>query len=315
MIVDIHAHYFPPEYFRLIGRELTVPPSAALGRQNLSERLHLLDLTGIDVQVLSIGNAQPYLESKERALEAARLLNDSLVELCTSHPGRFRTFASLPLPYVEESLAEIQRTAAADAVVGFTMGCSVADLTLDDEAFAPVFAELGKRRSCVLLHPTGRALGASTVQHNLPWLLGAPMEDTEAAIRLVLSGTLERHPGLRVIVPHLGGSVPFLSARIARVSRRPEVLDGFRALYFDTVSGSTAALRCACETVGSDRLLFGTDYPYCDTEEFRAHLAYLSDAGLPAGDVRRIAGDRAADLLGLGVGGDHGAAAAAPGRR
>jgi 6-methylsalicylate decarboxylase len=306
VIVDVHAHYFPPAYFEHIERPLVVPPSAVLGHQSLSERLELLDRTGIDLQVLSIGQAQPYLASPEGACDAARMLNDALAELCTAHPRRFRAFASLPLPHVEESLREIERAAHIDAVVGYTLGCSVADRPLDDEIFAPVFEELGRRQSCVLLHPIGRApaggpSGAAPGAHNLTWLVGAPMEDTEAALRLVLSGVTERHPGLRIIVPHLGGSIPFLLDRLARVSRRPTMVQDIRALYFDTVSGSRPSLRCACETVGSDRLLFGTDYPYCDPAEFDAHLSYLSDVGLAEDDVRRIAGQRAVELLGLGA--------------
>lgn len=300
MIVDVHAHYFPARYFELLGRPVRLPPSAVLGTQNIQERLEILDTLGIDVQLLSIGNGQPYLPSARAGRDATLMLNDSLIELCNQYPGRFRVLASLPLPHAEASLAEIDRLSSIDTVVGFTFGCSVGDRQLDDEIFAPIYGELDDRGAVVLLHPVAGLTGTWLGDYNLAWLVGAPVEDTVAALRLVLSGTTRRHPGVRFVVPHLGGTVPFLVARMARISRRPDLADELRRLYFDTVSGSTASLRCACAALGPDRLLFGTDYPYCDVEEFTCHLRYLSDAGLDQRLVDRIAGQLAADLFGLG---------------
>jgi 6-methylsalicylate decarboxylase len=300
MIIDVHAHYYPPRYLALIGRPGLPPAAAALGGQSIGERLALLDRTGISAQVLSVSQAQPYLPDPGRAAEAAKVGNDLYAELCAVHPGRFLAFAALPLPHVDQSLAEIARAASMPAVAGFTIGCSVPGHQLDDPALEPVFAELDQRRSVIFLHPVGQEDTPWLAGHDLAWLVGAPFEDTAAALRLVLAGVPDRYPNLRFIVPHLGGTIPFLLARVTRKSTQ-QITAGLRGMYYDTVSGSAEALTSACRAFGAGRLLFGTDYPYCDEPQFRRHLSYLTDAGLDTAQLAQVTGATAAALLGIGA--------------
>jgi predicted TIM-barrel fold metal-dependent hydrolase len=297
MIIDVHAHYYPARYLDLIGRP-DLPPRAAaeLARQSIGERLDLLDRAGIDTQILSVSQAQPYLPDSRAAAAAATLANDLYADLCQAHPGRFYAFAALPLPHIGESLAELTRTAGSPSVVGVTLGASVAGRQLDDPVFEPLFAELDQRGSVVFLHPVGQDDTPWLAGHNLAWLAGAPFEDTAAALRLILAGVTDRYPRIRFIVPHLGGTIPFLLARVTRKSTA-EITGGLRGMYYDTVSGSPDALTSACRAFGADRLLFGTDYPYCNEQEFRHHLGYLSEGGLNADELRQVKGVTAAALL------------------
>ncbi len=299
MIMDVHAHYYPPRYLELIGRP-GLPPlaAAALASQSIGERLELLDRTGIDTQVLSVSQAQPYLADPLSAAEAAKVANDEYAALCDAHRGRFLTFAALPLPHIDQAIAEIDRVAADESVVGYTMGCSVVGRQLDDPLLDPVFAELDRRVAVVFLHPVGQEDTPWLAGHNLAWLVGAPFEDTAAALRLVLAGLPQRYPNLRFIIPHLGGTLPFLVSRISRKSAT-EIISGLRSMYYDTVSGSAEALASAHRLVGPGRLLFGTDYPYCDEPQFRRHLSYLAEAGLDDDQVREMSGGTAAALLGV----------------
>ena len=298
MIIDVHAHYYPRAYVELIGRpELPLAVSAALGHQGIDERLALLDRAGIDTQVLSVSQAQPYLPDPRHAAEAAKVANDLFVDLCQAHPGRFFAFAALPLPHIEESLAEIARTAGAAPVVGVTIGCSVGSRQLDHPWLRPVFEALDERGSVVFLHPVGQEDLPWLAGHGLAWLVGAPFEDTVTALRLILGGVLDRYPHIRFIVPHLAGTLPFLLDRVTR--KTGDIAQGLRSMYFDTVSGSADALACACHAFGADRLLFGTDYPYCTEAEFQQHLAYLDGGGLDATALRRVRGGTAAALLSL----------------
>jgi 6-methylsalicylate decarboxylase len=300
MIIDVHAHYYPPRYLELIGRP-DLPPTvaAALAGQDIAGRLALLDRSGIGTQVLSVSQAQPYLPDPGAAAEAAKVANEEYVSLCDAHRGRFLAFAALPLPHVDQALAEIGRVATAGPVVGFTLGCSVAGRQLDDPLFEPVFAELDRRGAVVFLHPVGQEDTPWLAGHNLAWLVGAPFEDTAAALRLVLSGALGRFPHVKFIVPHLGGTIPFLLARVSRKSAEA-IGSGLRAMYYDTVSGSAEALASASRVYGVGRLLFGTDYPYCDEPQFRHHLSYLSEAGLDPGELDQVTGSTAAALLRVG---------------
>lgn len=301
MIIDVHAHYYPTRYLERMGRPEPPVVAAALAHQSIDERLALLDRVGIDAQVLSVSQAQPYLPNARDAAEAAALVNDLYVELCEAHAGRFFTFAALPLPHIEESLAEIARTADSSAVVGVTIGCSVAGHQIDDPVLRPVLAELDRRGLPVFLHPVGQGDLPWLADHNLAWLVGAPFEDTVAALRLVLAGVPARYPNLRVIVPHLGGTLPFLLARVTRKSA-DAISEGLRTLYYDTVSGSPEAVAFACHALGAERLLFGTDYPYCDALEFGRHFAYLDECGFDEATLDHVRGGGAAALLGLPTG-------------
>ncbi len=298
MIVDVHSHYYPPEYLERIGRLDVPPPAAVLAHYSLDERVALLDRTGVDCEVLSVSQAQPYLPDAADAAGAARLVNDVYLAVCDRYPGRFYSFAALPLPHVEEALAEVERMSSEGRVVGVTIGCSVGTMQLDDARLEPLWSELDRRRMTVFLHPIGQEQTDWLLGKGLAWIVGAPFEDTAAAMRLVLSGMHERYPKLRFIVPHLGGTLPFLLARVSRHAVG-EVLAGLRSMYYDTVNGSADALGCSCRAFGPDRLLFGTDFPYCDEDGFARHLSYLEEGGLGAAELAGVKGGNAASLLGL----------------
>ncbi len=299
MVIDIHAHYYPPEYLERIGRpELPPSEAAPLASQSVEERLELLDRFGVDAQVLSVSQAQPYLPVATGAADAAALVNDLTVELSEKHPGRFFTFASLPLPHVDASLAELDRVFGADPVVGVSVGCSVAGLQLDDPVLEPVFDELDRRRAVVFVHPIGQETTPWLAGRNLAWLVGAPFEDTVAALRLVLGGVVERHPNIAFIVPHLGGTIPFLLARLTTKGGE-RIHRGLQSLYYDTVSGSADALVSSARALGTSRLLLGTDYPYCDADQFAGHLEYLDHAHFGTDALAAVKGGTAAHLLAL----------------
>jgi len=299
VIIDVHAHYYPRAYLEAIGRS-DIPSAAAapLGGQNVEERLALMDSLGIDRQILSVSQAQPYLANPDDAVRAATLANNLYDELCDAHPDRFSYFAVLPLPHVEESMRELARVSQHPHVVGFTIGCSVNGLQLDDPLFSPVFAELDRRSTCLFLHPVGQTDVVFLKGHNLAWSIGATFEDTASALRLVYADIPARFPRMKIIVPHLGGTLPFLIDRLTRKSSEA-IIAGLRTFYYDTVSGSVEALNCTCAALGRDRLLFGTDYPFCDESEFSKHLSYLSDGVLTSDEVNLVRGGRASALLGL----------------
>ncbi len=299
MIIDAHAHYYPEEYLRLIGRpELPPKESAPLRDVSIEGRLEMMDRQGVSIQVLSVSQAQPYLAQAAQAAHASRVGNDLYLELCREHVNRFFSLAQMPLPHVNEAIVEIERVWDDHYNVGATIGCSIAGRHLDDPEFGPVYEELNRRNAVVLLHPTGADCVVDGDDYNFKWLVGAPFEDTMAALRLALSGTTERYPNIRFIVPHLGGALPFLLARILRMTGgRGE--QGLRKMYYDTVNGSVDALKCAADYWGVDRLLYGTDFPYESVSEYERRLTYLDEAGFTPSDLEQIKGERVSELLGL----------------
>lgn len=312
MRIDVHAHHFAAEHVdlqvKLGSRFASMQIAAAPGHKiPLDERAGMLAELGIDTQILSAGPFVPYFENVEHSIASAQLGTDIFVDACQRYPGRFRLFASIPLPHVDASIAELDRALARPEVVGVALGCSVMGRPLDDPPFAPVFAELDRRGAVVFLHPVGAGCGPGSEDYGIRWSCGAPVEDTVTALRLVLSGLTTRHPRIRFIVPHLGGVAPFLLQRLddanerapegAKNVRPPSAL--LRELYYDTASQGASALRCACDAWTSDRILLGTDFPYVVGPKLERSVRFIAESGLPEDAVRAISGGNAMKLLGL----------------
>ncbi len=301
MIVDVHAHYYPSDYLELIGAtgvpHLPVAPLAVL---DIDQRLALMDRIGVDTQVLSISATQPYLPDPGDAVEAARLANDRYAEVVAAHPTRFAAFAALPLPHLDESMAELRRCLDDLGMVGVTLGCSIAGHQLSDPLFDPLYAELDRRRSTIFVHPCGGGLLSEAFDRRgrLEVVVGFYLEDTLAAVQLAEAQVPSRFPSMKIIIPHLGGMAPMLVARLKRAA--PQLLGELQRLYFDTLNDQPEVVACACEALGTERLVYGTDFPYANESEYAERLARLGRLGLPAHELAEVQGDRAARLLGLG---------------
>jgi aminocarboxymuconate-semialdehyde decarboxylase len=305
MRVDVHAHYYPEKYVSCLsrfGKDTSHTAKAPGAGVTLDQRIEMLDRSGIRVQVLSVGAQQPYFASAEEAKTAARTANDLYVEVRGKYPGRFEAFAAVPLPHVDAALGEMERALDELGMVGVNLGCSVAGRPLDDPAFEPVFAELNRRGAVMFLHPQGCGCGPFLEDHGLNFTLGAPFEDSIAALRLVLAGVISRHPKMRVIVPHLGGTLPFLRMRLDgslrdRTEYKPS--EELKRLWYDTVNENIASLHCAREAFGSDRLLLGTDFPHVFGDRFERCVSYIQQSDLPAEEKTAILDHNAQSLLGL----------------
>ncbi|WP_345629996.1 amidohydrolase family protein [Rugosimonospora acidiphila] len=302
MIVDVHAHYYPQNYLESIGRpDLPPRPAAGLANQSLEERLELMDRAGVTAQVLSVSQAQPYLATAEDSAAAATIGNDEYAAVVEKYQGRFYAFGTLPMTSTDAAIAEVRRVFDDLNFVGVTLGCTVAGKQLDDPSFDPILAELHRREAVVFLHPQGESVPPGFEDFRLNWLIGAPIEDSATALRLIFSGVAEKYSNIQWIVPHFGGIIPLLHERIRRQTGNK--LSALRSMWFDTVAGAGAeSFACAAATLGADRLLYGTDYPYSpNNDEFVERLTYLDGLGLSEDELREIKGARVARLLKLDV--------------
>ncbi|HUY14012.1 MAG TPA: amidohydrolase family protein [Terriglobia bacterium] len=309
--IDIHAHYFPTEYLDLLDRFGGSETGTAIARNclagkedgDLEARFRVLEEAGIDMQVLSIPPQAPYFENEQQGMEAARLANDLCAGLARQYPQRFKVFACFPLPHIDASLKELARGMDELGMVGAVVATSVRGKSIADPAFSPLFAELNRRRAVLFIHPVGiGACSPCIVGAGLTWPVGAPFEDTICALELMKANIPARYPNLKIILSHLGGTLPFLMRRLdhqapmfmSKDSEKPSVLA--RSFWYDTVNGHRAALSDACECYGADRILMGTDYPYWRTE-MKLCVNYIREACLPTSDVVAILGGTAQKLL------------------
>ena len=314
MRIDVHAHYFPVEYLDRLdqygGNQATIfirkAKLASADFRDLEKHFRNMDLAGVDMQVLSVSSQLPYFANENEAVDAARLGNDIYARVVREHPKRFSAFACTPLPHIGASIDEMRRALDDLGMAGVTAGTMVLEKSIADSAFDGFFAELNRRKAVLFIHPTGGSVGSQLIEStNLAWPIGAPLEDTVCMLQFMQANIPIRFPDIKIILPHLGGFAPFLTARLDQLKGRflpgSSVLPSVQAKYFwyDSINGNPWALRCTQEAVGSDRLLLGTDYPFWRDDAFKLCVDYVGEAGLPAADVDRILGGNAERLLGL----------------
>jgi aminocarboxymuconate-semialdehyde decarboxylase len=261
----------------------------------LEDHFRNMDRSKVDMQVLSVSGQLPYFAKESDAVDAARLGNDIYARIVREFPKRFAAFACAPLPHVQASIEETSRALDDLGMVGVTAGTVVLGKSIADPAFDGFFAELNRRKAVLFIHPTGGSLDSPLIEStNLVWPVGAPLEDAVCLLQFMQANFPSRFPDIKIILPHLGGFVPFLTARLDQLQDHflPDsaMAPSAQAKYFwyDTVNGNPAALRCALETLGADHLLLGTDYPFWRDDAFKLCVDYISNAGLPASDVDRI---------------------------
>jgi 6-methylsalicylate decarboxylase len=138
-----------------------------------------MDRAGIEMQVLSACPQLPYGEDGQKTARAARFVNDQYAELVQRHRDRFRAFAALPMPHLDESLGELGRALGQLGMAGVAMTTTVLGHALVEPGYEPVFAELNRRGAVLYLHPAGNSACSPLIRdYHLTWMVGAPVEDT-----------------------------------------------------------------------------------------------------------------------------------------
>jgi aminocarboxymuconate-semialdehyde decarboxylase len=312
--IDVHAHYFPVEYLDRLDRYAGTKATqffrkaglASEGFSGIEAHFRNMDLAKVDLQVLSVSGQLPYFANENDAVDAARLGNDFYARIVSEYPKRFAAFACTPLPHVKASIAEMTRALDELGMVGVTAGTAVLGKSIADSSFDGFFGELNRRKAVLFIHPMGGSAGSSLIESaKLTWPIGAPLEDTICMLQFMQANIPSRFPDIKIILPHLGGFAPFLTARLDQLqdhflpaSAAPPSVQA-RYFWYDTVNANPSALRCTQEAVGTDRLLFGTDYPFWREDAFKLCADYVAEAGFSKRDVDRILDGNAQELLGL----------------
>ena len=310
MRIDVHAHLWTDEYLDLVesyGQDTSVHRGLGAGpsSKELEARFALMDSAGVDRQVLSVSPRVPQFADADQAVHAARLANDQYAEFTSLHPDRFSAFAALPLPHVDAALKELARGLDELGMLGATVTTDVLGTSLADPALTPLWEELDRRSTVLYIHPSGEAAHTPLIaEHNMRWMVGAPVEDTISVTQLLLAGIPSRYPNVKIIASHLGGALPMLMQRIDNqygwespgAPEKPST--AARRLWYDTVGhGHLPAIRAAAETFGADRLVLGTDFPYQDGDLFRRGISYVEES--LGKDADAVLDRTAAALLGF----------------
>lgn len=247
-----------------------------------------------------------YDADAQEGLDRCRLQNLGLARLRKQHPEALWLLGAVPLQEPELAAAELVAVMAGGEFAGVEITASVNGRYLGDPVFEPFWTAAEQSGALVFVHPTTRGFAVPVFDEHYLWnLVGNPMETTVAAAHLILSGTLERHPRLRVLLAHGGGAILSVSGRIRhgqesvtaagpRPAQSADVL--LRRFLFDTVTHDPRLLRTLVDIVGPDRVLLGSDYPFdmADPDP----VGTVRAAGLQADEERALLGANAMRELG-----------------
>jgi aminocarboxymuconate-semialdehyde decarboxylase len=305
-IIDVHAHFVPPsliEYARtgegpdamrierrddtemVFHKDLTYELPARL--YDTTEKLAAMDRDGIDVSVLALAsNFFAYVLDHEDTAELCRLANDDVAAMVAeAPPGRLFGMATLPLNDPEAAAKELVRAREELGLVGICSSTSVGDTPLDDPSLDRVLTLAEEYQMPLMLHPyiymmVDPPRGVSGF--HLENVIGNPLETVVAGMRMIAAGALDRHPALEVQLSHGGGYFPYQIGRLqhayesvpaaSSVARKPPI-EYLNQFLIDTIIYDEVALEFLIESIGVERVVYGTDLPFDMSDVLAQELA------------------------------------------
>ena len=300
--IDVHAHFLPDVYAEALTKAglTTLDGGFPVPRWSAEAAIGVMDRQDIATAIVSLSSPSAhFLPQAERAI-LVEAVNDAGAELVRSHAGRFGYFATLPMPDIDTSLAEMRRAFDELGADGVVLQTNTDGIYLGAPAFAPILAELSRRKATLFLHPTSppcfEALGLGRPAP----LLEFPLDTTRTIVDLLYTRSLQTNPDIKVIVPHGGAALPALIARIAafanlpmiepRPSSEAEVFETLERLYYDVALSAHPVPFAALRRIAPiTRILFGSDWPFTPEAGVARNLRQLEQNDLSEDEARAIA--------------------------
>ncbi|KAI1329853.1 amidohydrolase [Xylariaceae sp. FL0255] len=329
--VDVHSHAVTPLYRKFLLETGHGKPDGWVGIPDWTPEQHIsmMKENNIKTSILSISTPGTYLKAFDAPLtkKITRTTNQELSKICAANPDHFRFFASLPLPFVPDSLEEIDYALDTLGAVGFCVLSNANGVYMGDKALDPIFDKLNERKAIIFMHPTTCKIISHAHTHGgeeepkmnvinplqIPsGLLEYIFDETRAVTNLLVSGTLTRCPNIKFIMSHAGCVLPPALERVAVAlqtffggtmdsdAMKQLLRDRF---YFD-LSGTPwpDQIHGLLRIVGPDRLVYGSDYCWSPPSLVKSHSQFMDKGAeeLWTEDViKEVYGGNARKLLGL----------------
>jgi predicted TIM-barrel fold metal-dependent hydrolase len=319
--IDCQSHLFVPEVVALMQKRKDPPRIYREGETyylqvkkwvrawrpehaDLRVKLASMDDAGIDLTALSPNDPGPELFGKEGP-EIARMTNDYIAGCVKRYPSRFIGLAVLPLQDMRAAMLELDRCIGQLGMKGILLYSNLDGRFPDEPEFRPLFGRAEEAGLPVLLHPPFPMTFDETIGYNLTGSLGLMFDTTIALCRIIMAGILEDHPKLKLVCPHIGGTLPYLIGRVdhqtlvmKRVTtkiRRPPS-EYLKRVYLDAVAPLPMAIRYAHGFIGPDQLLYSSDHPWVEPKLIAGHIRSLR---LPPDQERKVFSENAKRLFEL----------------
>jgi aminocarboxymuconate-semialdehyde decarboxylase len=324
-LIDFHNHFYPPEYLEAIqsgpsnvkvtfdadGNPLVHYPGdyniLVPGHRDISHRSGVLDRAGVSKQILSFTTPGTHVEAPERATELARLVNDAMAKIVRERGDHFSALATLPMNAPEASVTEFERCYDRLGFRGAMLFSNIDGVALADSRYWPLYESASQRKAVMYIHPTFPVGVEAMTEYWLTPLIGFTFDTTLAAAKIVFSGVPEKFPGIRWVLCHLGGAIPYLAERLDRGYRafgecRENITmppsEYLKRFYYDTVNFDPRALQLAIDFAGVDHIVAGSDYPH-QIGSLKQMIASIDGMNLTEDQKEGIRWKNAARLLEL----------------
>jgi aminocarboxymuconate-semialdehyde decarboxylase len=315
-IIDCHFHWKPRAVFERISKRKGFPrvapnerggftvwlkegtaPTANVGGNwfDLDRELEAIQQPGHDIGVVcSIGIFAVFFSQlpPEEGRDAALHWNEEMAWAQDRYPGRVWATAAVPLTDTKMAIEVLDDAVNRLGLIGVNLPCSVgSDPHIDAERLEPFYDRVQELGIPLFLHPTDAVFADLLAGHNriLHNSIGRIMEVSVAASRLVVSGVMERHPNLKIVMSHTGGALPYQSGKmdhnVKRTTLREPATTYIKRMYTDTVSSHMAGIKFAIEFYGADHVMYGTDYPCLDHQKT---LEFFNEIELSEADRNKI---------------------------
>ncbi|HEV8337860.1 MAG TPA: amidohydrolase family protein [Candidatus Polarisedimenticolia bacterium] len=287
--IDVHHHIVPSEY---------VKAAKAAGAKDAGgvtfpawspeAQLELMDRRSIATAMTSIAAPGVYFGNRDAARSLAHRSNELSARLVADHPRRFGALAVLPLPDVDAALEELAYALDTLDMDGVALLASIGDRYLGDPAFDTLFDELHRRKSVLFIHPTIPESSQFLKLAMPAALIEFVFDTTRAVANLIFSGTIERCPDISIILPHAGGTVPYLTGRLSLGALVPSLhakaprgaAAYLKRFYYETaLSTEPTTLSSLKELVDPSHILFGSDYPFAPEPLIESEIRGLVNYG------------------------------------
>jgi len=327
--IDVHAHFLPRNCFDVVdnagkhygpsivtnekGQEevhVGNTNNGPIARQLYDPETHIkdMDATGVDIQVLSPApNTIYYNLETEDCLWFSRRLNDRISQTVKEYPTRFLGLATIPLQEPDKALDELDRAINKLGLRGLEILSNINGRQLDVPELMPFYKEVEALDVPVFIHPYAVAGSDRMTRYHLANLIGNPTDTSLAAAHLIFGGILEKFPGLKFYLAHAGGCLPYLRGRWehgyqvradCKVIIKHPPSHYIPLFYFDTITHSVPILHYLVTSLGADKVMLGTDYPY-DMSDIEPVSKVQRLEGISEEDKQKIMGGNAARLFKL----------------
>jgi predicted TIM-barrel fold metal-dependent hydrolase len=319
--IDCQSHLFCPEMVALMEKRTEDPRVFTKGDVRMLQmgawmrkilphymdvevKLKTMDASGIAITALSINDPGPEWFGKDGPV-VAQMANDFVAGVVRQHPTRFIGLCVLPLQDMKAAMTELDRCHRDLGMKGILLYTNLAGRYPDEPEFRPLFGRAEELGLPILLHPA-KPLTTEFVQgYEMTSSLGNMFDNTIALTRIIMSGLLDQHPRLKLVCPHLGGTLPYIIGRLDHqtqvLKRGPKYLtrapsEYLKQVWLDVVSPLPLAMKFGYDFMGPDRLLYSSDHPWVDPKLIADALISLR---LPAADQAKIFAGNAKALFGV----------------